>query len=329
MLRNNQNIIRVVGAFIIAFCHLAWVISDLDSIFLYFCNFGYLAVGIFFFFSGYNLVYNYREKEDYLKGFIIKKITRVLIPYVIVGSLLGVLVVATKIVDASEMNLKRLILENGLLWYIPAIFILYMAFYIIFSLYGLLVKSAGTKTSGLLLIPVILTVSVYAVVWHFVGGFLQLPATIHEALPICLVVGMIVPIVEEKISGIIKKFRWELFFASLLAAYVTHTKNIRPFEGNFDYWAYMAPLFTALTLILLFSFADRIESKALGFLGSITLETYLFHYFAMRIFRNEVFFVDDNKVYMVLYLGTLILLSAGFHYGYGYILKRFKMGGKS
>lgn len=55
-----------------------------DSL-LYFNNrIGVWVVGIFFFLSGYGLSYSFHRKKDYLKGFLVKRVGRILFPFVIV-----------------------------------------------------------------------------------------------------------------------------------------------------------------------------------------------------------------------------------------------------
>ncbi len=52
---------------------------------LYFNNrIGVWVVGIFFFLSGYGLNYSFHRKKDYLEGFLVKRVGRILFPFVIV-----------------------------------------------------------------------------------------------------------------------------------------------------------------------------------------------------------------------------------------------------
>ena len=50
----------------------------------FFVPIGYLLVSFFFFCSGYGLIKSMRSKEEYFKGFLVKRLNRVLMAFIII-----------------------------------------------------------------------------------------------------------------------------------------------------------------------------------------------------------------------------------------------------
>lgn len=76
--REQSQALRGISAIEIMLGHIA-MYGDTTALFT-FRKSGILFVGIFFALSGYGLAYSIREKEGYLKGFIVKKILTILLP---------------------------------------------------------------------------------------------------------------------------------------------------------------------------------------------------------------------------------------------------------
>ena len=84
---------------------------------------GYLLVSFFFFCSGYGLIKSMRTKEDYFKGFLVKRLNRVLMAFIITE----VIYLIVRIVnDVTELPL------NPYSWFIYTIIILYIGFFLIY-----------------------------------------------------------------------------------------------------------------------------------------------------------------------------------------------------
>ena len=54
-------------------------------------KYGYILVGFFFFYSGYGLMKQYLTKNNYLKGFLRKRLITILIPFYLVNTICGLL----------------------------------------------------------------------------------------------------------------------------------------------------------------------------------------------------------------------------------------------
>lgn len=94
---------------------------------------GYIAVGIFFCFSGYGLLYSWKTKDNYLDGFIKKRIARVVTPFLVVYIVSIVLHIIIggpeEISDFVEKIVSLKFLPSA--WYVVAIVYFYLGFYVI------------------------------------------------------------------------------------------------------------------------------------------------------------------------------------------------------
>ena len=75
--KNTQNAIKGIASFMILMYHLKYenIFSSIG---------GYFGVGAFYFFSGYNLAYCIKNREDYTKKFWPKKFIRIFCPFYII-----------------------------------------------------------------------------------------------------------------------------------------------------------------------------------------------------------------------------------------------------
>lgn len=99
---------------------------------------GYLCTAVFFFFSGYGLVTSLDKKENYLKGFLRKRLSAVLIPFWIINLLAVVLIMVMRkqTLPVLEIlcDITGITLIDGNGWYIIEIVFLYITFYAVFRL---------------------------------------------------------------------------------------------------------------------------------------------------------------------------------------------------
>ena len=103
----------------------------------FFTNIGYLFVAVFFFWSGFGLFKSLETKEDYLDGFMSRRVVKVLVIPFYVNVLLYAafhLVMRTKLHPVQWLtNFLGLTLMNEYAWYPIVAGLLYAAFYVIFK----------------------------------------------------------------------------------------------------------------------------------------------------------------------------------------------------
>ena len=83
--RTTTNCCKGIAAIIIMLHHISFRLSNLP---VYVKPMWYIAfpiVGFFFFMSGYGLTCGLMKKKDYLRGFLSRRLSNIVVPYVIVA----------------------------------------------------------------------------------------------------------------------------------------------------------------------------------------------------------------------------------------------------
>jgi len=78
---DTSKAVKGFAALYIVFGHIAQALKGENDILYFFTETGVLFVGMFFFLSGYGLYTNLKTKENYLKGFLKKRLITVLVPF--------------------------------------------------------------------------------------------------------------------------------------------------------------------------------------------------------------------------------------------------------
>lgn len=97
---------------------------------------GVLLIGFFFFCSGYGLIISFHTKQNYLKGFVVKRVLIVLVPFFICNYAY----LSVELLLGSRFRISELIaaffgvlLLNSQMWFAVEIMCLYLIFYLLFS----------------------------------------------------------------------------------------------------------------------------------------------------------------------------------------------------
>ena len=126
----------------------------------WFSTFGYLAVSVFYFFSGYGLQKSYERNKDYKDWFLLKRLPKVVIPYLIAVILFWIMNNCLLGKDLSTKDVLKTFLSGHPIvtysWYIISIVNYYVMFW-------LLMKICGNNK---------LTMLIGACVWHMAYIFL-------------------------------------------------------------------------------------------------------------------------------------------------------------
>lgn len=117
--------IKGMCAVFVLLSHLCTYFADYFNAFFLFKYVGAMMVGGFFFVSGYGLEYSMLNKKDYLKGFFVKRFLPLLLTYYVINVFY---------IHASHMDkaaiIKSLFGYNPNLWFVMAIGIFYIGFYL-------------------------------------------------------------------------------------------------------------------------------------------------------------------------------------------------------
>lgn len=259
-------------ALVIVFHHLSQkTISGL--IFPYFSYAGYLAVSLFFFFSGYGLQKSYITKaESYRKGFLINRIPGVLLPYLVfvgiywITSAIGGNVYTVPDIMRSIINGKPFVTYS---WFIIHIIVFYFFYWIFMT------------TCGKHYQRIILLGCVWYILWVFFCILLDYNIWWYNSSHL-LIIGMVWATYEKRIRSffrcyyfVVAPIVWFAFFV----LFILQDRINMLFHMRFASTLLLSLMLTVLFTIsvILLSMKIKIGNRVLGFLGVISLEIYLSH----------------------------------------------------
>ncbi|MBO4426500.1 MAG: acyltransferase [Clostridiales bacterium] len=322
---DTSKAVQGFAAVAIIIHHLAQELVEDAGALEFFSELGVLFVGIFFFFSGYGLYTSLKTKENYLKGFLRKRLVTVLIPfYTCILTFVAAACICGKKFHPIELLyvLSGWSLINGHMWYIVEIVILYLVFFLVYRL----IKNRTAAT-------VVMTVFVIAMIvgslllghgddfscsywfqgeWWYNSTFL-------------FILGIIFSKHAEGIRNIARKGYWILLpvFAALTVLLGLQTKyaltkfsywseqpGVDPAYGDkFHCLAIQLPwIIVFVCFLLLVMMKVRFGNPVLKFLGTISLELYLIHNLFLTGLRNGTMMkITSNSMYIVL---TVLLAAA-------------------
>lgn len=259
--------------------HLCTYISDAFPSLKLFEHAGFLAVGGFFLISGYGLRYSATHREDYLKGFFKKRLLPIAVPYYIIN----LFYIALRYVfGALTKDYVILSLFGVHLWYVTAICVLYVGFYLSHRIFG---KRGGRIAATVFTV-------LYAVVcllWNRLGGNAILGFWWYNSV-ICFVIGIWYCDGRDKLHGILKKFYYPLLALLLAVLFFTYVLAAKA-ENKSSLWVLLLQVICAgafsVTVIAL-QMKLRIGNAFLYLCGDMSLELYLTHAIMISFFRSGI-----------------------------------------
>lgn len=290
--------IQALAAFGIILHHLVQRISDYGDIDVgpvtILNSMGILFTSIFFFFSGFGLITSYLTKENYLEGFLNRRLVKVLIPFYLINLVYVPFagIRNGRITDLYEFLISMfgftLMNTNG--WFIVEIVILYIVFYLIF-------KRTDNVKKGISLITLfcvlLVTLSLFAghdrtrINGHWFMGEWWYNTTLMFPL------GMVIASKKDKLLELLKKYYLilSLFFtAAFVIAFAYEEfvlKHIGYYTETYTYGGYPEKALTLLAQVILcavfmmwivtLSLKIKTGNKILAMASGISMEVYLAH----------------------------------------------------
>ncbi|MBO5153492.1 MAG: acyltransferase [Eubacterium sp.] len=289
-----------VFAVLIVLHHLAQLMGNLQmnpGPLAYLEYVGVCFVGMFFFFSGYGLMYSKNKREDYFDGFLRKRLTSILVPFYFCI----IIFVAFSLFMQMPMQPMEIVaylsgwwLLNTQMWYVVEIAFLYLAFYVIFRL----VKN---ETAGLWLMGIFITAMVVASILIGHGPECESDKWLQGEwwfnTTYMFLIGMIFAKHEQKLVAFAKKYYPVLLVISTLAAVGLSFPAVSRVQAGTYYCEYepglsLASVFGIKLLTLIFQFAMtfftiaaillvmmkvKCQNAVMKSLGKVALELYLIH----------------------------------------------------
>ena len=308
--KRNTNSLRAIASVGIMLTHLGNMISAENSIWLFWGNIGYLCVGLFFFYSGYNLVYSYIDKGISWK-FLVDKLVKIGIPFWI-GNGLYILIMKEKCSFSKALGIP---VTNKVLWYLISIGTIYFIFFIIFKPIDLLERKHTLRINRSVVITIasIAVFTIYVLLYPWIAYKFEIIFDNNSRFPLALIIGMLVAIIKKAKSSSVKRFvrsnKVILFLILMISCIFFHKEFLS--EKQVIIWTYnvveiLPPLLFALAANVLVV-EEQIKSAVLDFMGKISLWIYVLHIVCMHIWRNNVIFIKDDNLYVVVYVLTTIL----------------------
>lgn len=289
-----------VFAVLIVLHHLAQLMVNLEmdpGPLAYLEYVGVCFVGMFFFFSGYGLMYSKNKQKDYFDHFLRKRLTSVLVPFyfcIIIFVVFSLLMQMPMQLAEMVAYLSGWWLLNTNMWYIVEIAFLYLAFYLIF-------RFVKNETAGLWLMGLFITAIVIASILIGHGPECESDKWLQGEwwfnTTYMFLIGMIVAKQEEKVVAFAKKHYPVLLIVSVLAAVGFAIPAISRVQEGLYYCEYDPELSLAmifgikfLTFILQFAMTFfacagvvlvmmkvKCQNAVTQSLGKVALELYLIH----------------------------------------------------
>lgn len=279
---------------LIFYNHMAGWFETQGLIFQLFSHMGSFVVGVFFFLSAFGLTKAYPGELSF--SFLIKRFIKILVPYwiceiiYIVGSVVCNIAlqvdVTWKNIFLSAIQL-RTIVENS--WYVGAILLLYVIFYICKKV---LPKIDLTLKTTLLMI---IASFIFKGYW-----------TTFFAFPLGIFIGER----EQRILNLGKGKRFSFFIVSfMLCSLAIGLKFYGNSIGNEMYMNISDMLTSVLFASAVFFILTfvKIGNRILKFLGNISYEIYLLHGLALRVAYKYVGLKYSVLFFIVAFAVTILL----------------------
>ena len=265
-------------------------------------RYGHAVVGGFFFFTGFGLMKSHINKPDYSKGYLTKRLPKIVIPYIAVtfvyqcayflfkGFLYPPLRIITKILEGDPIASYS--------WYVIHIIMFYIWFYILMKV---------CKKHYLLMILGGALYYIGTTVLFISRGF----GTHWYQTSAALVLGMLIALYENQVLSFMKKYY--LIVAPLTLA-LTIFLSVGPLDkvyaaisGKFETKAVVI-VFFVLLCILLGMMKVTVGNPVLNFCGKLSYEIYLLHGLLILILRCDRLYIKNDTVFtLIVVFGTIVL----------------------
>lgn len=290
---STVQILKVICAIVIVIHHTSYYLPN--SIFTHiFRPIGYLPVGVFFFISGYGLLYSLFNNPDYLLTFFTKRIRSILIP-ALTG--LTLYFISTKTTFSFNLFFHGA-LPYSHYWYVVVIFLLYLLFYFIF-------RFINKKSKGVMIISSLL------IIYVGIAGILKIDSYWYNTI-FAFPCGMLFSLYENYRGGEIlqKKLIFPILLLFLISTSLKYGRaNVDNYENIWVLRCTNIPgVMNLITLIsssslpmLLYCLKLDIKKNIfIKILSSISYEMYLIHNLIVYIYVRYVGFTSIGEVLYII-----------------------------
>ena len=286
----------------IIFHHLTqWVSTGVE-----FENFSYMGtyiVSIFFFLSGYGLYFQNEKKENYMDGFLYKRLSKILIPFLFISliyllyrGLNGQIINIAFFVELFKHG--STVIYNG--WFVNIIILMYLFFYVSFKLFKNTSISIFLNTV-LIIVYIILAMNLKYGFWWY-----------NSSLP--FIVGLLWGKYQVKIDEFTNRYYFISLIILTILLFVSHQYDyVLARLQIVDRYSYTlaANLDNVIFTLYFLLFLKKIDfsNKYLIFIGEFSFEIYMIHGLLISVLGK--YFIS-SKINDVIYTSLVILFSIRF-----------------
>ena len=267
--------------------------------------FGFVPVSVFFFLSGYGMMCSYRKRgTDYLRHF---PRNRILPLYLNMCVMIAVYLVLNLVLNGTfdpmllltSLTLGSTVIKYG--WYLQTILVLYLLFWICFSV--------KLKERQKLCLFAVLLVLIYVLL--LICGT---DPTCYATAP-CLLLGMLWSALGDRIDRMIntRLKKWVCIFSLLLLSMaIKVTAPLLPAVVAYAFQLTGTAVCFTLTVIL-FLKGISLCHPAIAFLGRISLEIYVTQGIAIMLLTYFGLHTVNILLYGTMVMVATLILSVGLH----------------
>lgn len=295
-----SNSIKGICASLIVMTHLSQTVENLGRL-SFLGKLGYLWVGIFFFYSGYGLMTSHMNKEEYLDGFFLKRLPSLLIPvyssaflYLVFNILAG----SNYSIINLVISYVRFDLTVSFSWYVLVLLIFYIAFYVCFKFF-----SGDTS---------VLAISLFSILYLILGFILKIDNVYYKSSFPFLFGILFAWKYIQFINFIEKAYLKKVVIAITLFGLTFSSSLLLNLLFAITMNSTLKGVLTSSTLVILYvvlAMKVRIFNDVSNFLGNISFEMYLIHGFVLQLFKNGIFYIKNDFIYLILVALSTIVIS--------------------
>ncbi|MBR4471062.1 MAG: acyltransferase [Erysipelotrichaceae bacterium] len=282
----NCTLIKGFLAINVVLCHLGLLYKGEGRILDHYEFLGAISVGVFFFLSGYALMFQYLKKVDYHVGFLNRRFGKVFIPYLIVTVVYMIYANLTGHDVGPIEVFMRFLTDDPLVsysWYICEVMVLYLFFYVS-------MKMCKTQKA----VPISNTIFYICLIFFYKACNFR---TFWCDSTHMFVIGIMWAYYKEKITEIVSRFDLIILLLSVLFLILVNTKS--------TIFSRVAYLFVFIVFFMRFDYKNRF----LTFTGKISMEMYMLHGLAFQIVRRFLF---DDGGFICLFTSFVVIYILSF-----------------
>ncbi len=255
---------------------------------------GPLAVAMFFFMSGYGLMFS-SQKKNYIDTFFVKRFLPLYCFYAFLTFFYAIWRYLLEGNFSLELFIQSFffggtIVRNG--WYLQTTFVIYLLYLVIFKSF----KSIKTQLFAF-------TISIFG--YCSLCQLIDLSIIAYQSVP-CVILGMIWCLKKDCIDKLLKKYAWAIFSLCgiLFAVCFVLSKSGIPIIFNVLYLLLFVGSMVSLSYIL--ANTALIQNRFNSLLGDYSLEIYVTHGLFLRFIT--LYNIENIYVYIcIVIVGTALM----------------------